>query len=121
MPASRLSADQLYQHLLQLHDDTFAAQRYELSYHVLAAALHAAEELNSPELLKSVQKIAGNRQKEIDELRPDHNISSEAAKGRGNSALFASLASIADAARGRIAADMTVERLRQDAGKKGDQ
>jgi hypothetical protein len=120
MPASRLPADQLYQHLLQLHDDTFAAQRYELSYHVLAAALHAAEELNSPELLKSVQKVAANRQAEIDELRPDHKISSEAAKGRGNFALFASLANIADAARGRIEVDRTVERLREDATRKGE-
>jgi hypothetical protein len=119
MPASRLSADQLYQHLLQLHDDAFEAERYELSYHVLAAALHAAEELDSPELLKSLQKVAANRQSQIDELRPEHNISSEAAKGRGNSALFASLANIADAARGRIAADQAVERLRDDATKKG--
>jgi len=120
MPASRQPADQLYQHLLQLHEDTFEAQRFELSYHVLAAALHAAEEMNSPELLKSVQKLAARRQAQIDGLRPEHKISSEAAKGRGNFALFASLANIADAARGRIAADQTVERLREEAAMKGD-
>ena len=39
MPGSRPPADQLYEHLLQLHDDTFDAECYELSYHVLAAAL----------------------------------------------------------------------------------
>jgi hypothetical protein len=120
MPGSRQPADELYEHLLQLHDDTFEAERYELSYHVLAAALHAAEELNSVELLKSVQGVAAKRQAVIDQLRPQHRISSEAAKGRGNFALFTSLANIAAAARGRIAADQTVERLRDDAATRVD-
>ena len=120
MPASRPPADQLYQHLLQLHNDTFEAERYELSYHVLAAALHAAEELNSVELLTHVQTVAAKRQAEIDRLQPEHRISSEAAKARGNFALFTSLANIAVAARGRIAADQTLERLRDDATSKID-
>jgi hypothetical protein len=120
MPGSRPPADKLYQHLLQLHHDTFEAQRYELSYHVLAAALHAAEELNSVALLTNVQSVAANRQAEIDQLQPEHRISSMAAKVRGNFALFTSLANIAGAARGRIAADQTLGRLRHDATNRVD-
>jgi hypothetical protein len=107
------AADRLYDRLVQLHTEAFEAGRYELAYHLLAAALHAAEELNSADLLHQVERMAGARQADIDRFHPEHKVSTASSHGRGNFSLFTALAGTASAVRGRMAADQAVERLRQ--------
>jgi hypothetical protein len=107
-------ADKLYGTLMQIHEETFDAGLFEVSYHLLAAALHAAEEANDIERLTQVETLAKQRQAEIDRTQPQHKVSSASANGRGNFALFTSLAAIAGAARGRIAADQAVARIRHE-------
>jgi hypothetical protein len=75
-------ADKLYDRLMQMQERAFEAGRFQVSYHLLAAAVHAAEELRRAELLDE------------------------------NSALFATLATTANATRARIAADAAVGRVR---------
>jgi hypothetical protein len=104
--------DKLYKGLMQMQEQAFEAGRFQVAYHLLAAALYAAEELNSIELLEELGALASNRQAELDRKEPAHPISSASAHGRGNSALFATLAKTAGPARGRLAADAAVGRMR---------
>lgn len=103
-------ADQLYHRLLQMHEEAFVAGRFEAGYHILAAALHVAEELESMELLTAVSELAKKRQREMDALQPTHRLSTRSAARRGNTAQYTALAAIATAVKGRISADLALER-----------
>ena len=107
------TAAALYQHLLQLHGDAFDAQRFEMAYHLLAAALHLAEEFGDPELVGELEVLAGKRQGSIDKIQPEHRISSASARLRGTLPVFTSLAHTAAAARVRTRADATLQRHRR--------
>jgi hypothetical protein len=112
MPGKPVAADKLFQHLMQMQEQAFRDRRFEVSFHLLAAAVHAAEELKSVGLLKELGALASSRQEELDRKEPVHAISTAAAQARGNSALFATLATTANATRARIAADAAVGRIR---------
>jgi hypothetical protein len=105
-------AEQLYHRLRVMYVEAVDAGRYELGYHLLAAALHAAEELDSLELLTQVTQLAEQQQRKLDAMKPEHRLSSNAARRRGNSAQYAALVAISSAARGRISADRTLRRSR---------
>jgi hypothetical protein len=110
--ADQEPARQLYDRIMGMHDQTFREGRYDLAYHLLAAALHAGEELNNVELLDQIGALAAKCQRIIDSLKPDHRLSSNSAKHRGNHAQFTALTAIAAAAKGRITADRALERSR---------
>jgi hypothetical protein len=112
----REPADQLYQRLITLHNEAFNAARYDVGYHVLAAALHAAEEMESLELLGEVGQLAEESQKSIDALKPQHRMSTSSALKRGNPAQYTALVNIAAAARGRIKADTALLRSQRARG-----
>jgi len=111
MPGKPDAADKLYQRLMQMQEEAFKAGRFEVSYHILAAAVHAAEELNSVALLEEIGVLATARQAGLDARDSTHTISTASAQGRGNPALFANLSVTANAARTRIAADAAVGRM----------
>jgi hypothetical protein len=113
----REPADQLYRRLLEIHNQAFEAERFELGYHVLAAALHAAEELNDNDLLTEVGRLAEERQKKIDAITPQHRLSSSSAHRRGNPSQYNSLVTIAAAAKGRINADHALGRSQRARGR----
>jgi hypothetical protein len=56
--------------------------------------------------------MAAASQKTIDALKPDHRLSSKSARRRGNHAQYTALTAIAAAAKGRISADLALERSR---------
>jgi hypothetical protein len=116
MPYSSEPADQLYRRLLALHEEAFNAERFDVGYHVLAAALHAAEEIENLELLEEVGQLAQDRQKKIDGVKPQHRMSTTAALKRGNPAQYTSLVNIAAAARGRLKADQALLRNQRARG-----
>jgi hypothetical protein len=111
-PPERDSAEPLYDHLMELHDQLFAAERLETAYHVLAGALHLAEELNDLERLTAIETLARARQVEVDRNQSVHAMSSASAHTRGSLARFNTLALTAKAACGRIKADRVVQRSR---------
>ena len=115
MPAKSDPADKLYDRLMQMQERAFEAGRFQVSYHLLAAAVHAAEELKRAGLLDQLAELANSRQEDLDRREPMHAISTASAQGRGNSALFATLATTANAARARMAADAAVGRVRDRA------
>ena len=93
----------------------FAERQFCLSYHLLAAALYAAEGFDSM-LLIPTSDLAARCQKTIDEMKPQHRLSSNAARFRGNHAQHTALTSIAAAAKGRITAGHALARSRTARG-----
>jgi hypothetical protein len=92
----------LMEQLLRINTDTYQAGLYEVAYHVLAAALHCADELADPELVTAVQELAERQQAELDQGVPAHPLSTTGATGRGTNPLFTSLGRTAHAAAIRI-------------------
>jgi hypothetical protein len=115
-PLEREPAELLYDHLMELHGQLFATERFAAAYHQLAAALHVAEELDDPERLSTIQGLAARRQDHIDGTQAAHVMSSASAKVRGHTSRFTSLARTAKAACGRINADRVVRRNREARG-----
>jgi hypothetical protein len=112
-PRAHEPAELLYDHLMDLHGQAFDAERFEAAYHVLAAALHVAEELDDVERLSAIERLAANRQGRLDSTEPRHVMSSGSASVRGNTARFTALALTAKAARGRINADRATTKSRK--------
>jgi hypothetical protein len=106
------TAESLYDHLLDLHGQAFAAERFETAYHLLAAALHVAEELDDVDRLHSIERLSHDRQAQVDGSQPEQRTSSVFAAGRGMVARFTTLSLTARAAVGRINADRAVKRSR---------
>jgi hypothetical protein len=119
-PLEREPAELLYQHLMELHGQLFAVERYEAAYHVLAAGLHVAEELDEDDVerlgvierLGIIERLARKRQADVDCFLPVHPMASASARGRGNTARFHSLALMAKAAGARARADRALQRSR---------
>jgi len=107
------SAEELYQRIMDLHFQAFAAERFEAAHHVLAAALHVAEEMGSIERLSDIRRLSDERQAEIDRIQPVHVISTCSAASRGSIARFTSLAGTAKATSARINATRALQRVRQ--------
>jgi len=106
---SETSARVLVEELLRINAGAYEAGRYEVAYHVLAAALHCAEELSDLELATMVQQRAERQQAVLDGAVPAHQLSTTGAAGRGTNALFTSLARTAHAAATRIKGQMAQE------------
>src|SRR3954452_17901844 len=96
------TAESLYDHLLDLHGQAFAAERIETAYHLLAAAMHVAEELDDLDRLHRIDRLSHERQAEVDSSQPEQRTSSVSAASRGMVARFTTLALTARAAVGRI-------------------
>ena len=95
----------LYDHLMELHRQLFATERYEAAYHVLAAALHVAQEVEDIERLGNIERLARSRQADVDAALPVHPMASVSARRRGNPAMYQTLALTAKSAGGRVRAD----------------
>jgi len=106
------SGEEHFRRLMELHEQLFSEERFEAAYHVLAAALHIAEELDL-ERLSSVGRLSTARQAEIDRTNPGHSISSASSNRRGNTPLYATLALTARAATGKIRAAQALQRSRK--------
>jgi hypothetical protein len=66
MHHSRHSAGLLYEKLMKMHQHAFMARRFDVAYHLLAAALHAAEEAQDQDRVIEVEILAKERQAAID-------------------------------------------------------
>jgi hypothetical protein len=86
--------------------DLFVAAReageYEVAYHALCAALHAAESLHDDESCKEVQARAKECREWIDTRDPGHKLSTRSAQSRGHEGIFRQLEVTAGSARLRL-------------------
>ena len=88
MPNPRRVESDSYSRLLNINREAFAEAHYEVAYHALAAALHAASDEADQARVRSVQEIAIQQGNWIDEHRPEHRLSSISARKRGQRTLF---------------------------------
>ncbi len=74
-----------------LQAETFASAHYNTAYHLLAAALHCAEDEHDPEHLLHVSALAAQQLHWIDLHAPAYEHSTQSAATRGHSSIYAML------------------------------
>jgi len=87
----------LLDRLLDANRDAFEAAQYEVAFHALAAALHAADDLKDLATLRHVQRTARDQGAWIDAHAPEHRLSPQSAEARRTHTRFSTLAGQADA------------------------
>ena len=91
--------EDLFTKIISLNSLAAEAGQFEVAFHLLAAALHAAEDERDKERIESVIRLA-SRQALAVEAIADHPMSSTNARRRGNIPLYESLLGTA---RGKLA------------------
>ena len=97
--------DRLRTDSLSLFEAAREAEQYEVAYHALAAALHAAEAQGALGVCDTVQRLANECREVVDANSTRHKLSSESAALRGHESIFKQLAVMAVSARLRMEAD----------------
>jgi hypothetical protein len=88
MPNTQLVEADSYSRLLGINRQAFSEAHYEVAYHALAAALHAASDEADQIRVREVQVVAIEQRDWIDEHRPEHRLSSASARKRGQQNIF---------------------------------
>lgn len=104
------SAASLLERLLELSAEAARIGEYEIAYHAILAALHAAESARSLSGVERVLRLAEEQEMAIESLRPPHRLSSAEAKHRGTDPLYRSLPIHAEAVRLRLTSDKHIRR-----------
>jgi hypothetical protein len=86
-----LSNQQLYEQLMDINGEAFGRGLYEVAYHVLAAALHAALSVESEAFLASIEQRAREQRDWIDTYAADPPLSSPSASSHGHASAYTSL------------------------------
>jgi hypothetical protein len=97
--------DRLRDDSLSLFRTAREAEQYEVAYHALAAALHAAEAQDHPATCDVVERLANECREVVDANSTRHKLSSESAALRGHESIFKQLAVMAVSARLRMEAE----------------
>ncbi len=74
--------------LMSINREAFDSGRYEVAYHALMAALHAAQDAGDQAFLREVERAAEGQQDRIDSDSPRHRLSSHEAKRHGAVGIF---------------------------------
>jgi hypothetical protein len=75
--------------LFEVNERAFAAGQYEVAYHALMAALHAAQDQRAADQLQRIAALAQAQQEKIDRSSPQHPLSSTRARDHGATGIFA--------------------------------
>ena len=73
---------ELYSVLLDWNKAQFEQGRYETAYHLLMAALHAADDESKADQLDMIGTLAATEQTRLDVLAPGHRLASAQAHSR---------------------------------------
>jgi hypothetical protein len=95
----------LFEQIVRISRKAFAEERYDMSYHLLAAALHCAQDEKNLERLHLVERLARESLEWIDENAPNYEYSSRSSGRRNALNIFLSLSQQANAAATAIKAD----------------
>jgi hypothetical protein len=101
-----MTADNLFRQIVSISEA--AESHREVVYHLLAAALHAAEDNGSIDEVDEVIALAEQHRHTIEQ--EGHNIDSEQARRRGNTPIFDSLLTTAHAKKAQISAAEIINR-----------
>jgi hypothetical protein len=95
----------LHDALLRLHGEARTLGEHQVSYHALAAAMHAAESMRDSAALESIASLAREHAQWIERNDPGHPLSTQSAALRGHHSLFEQLAAMCAAVRARLRAE----------------
>jgi hypothetical protein len=102
MPQSQARPKQLLDRLLAVSEEAAESGQFEVAYHSLMAALHAAEGDGDTEGVLRICKIGAAQERAIEKQRPPHPLSQSAAARRGTESVYSTLQTHAQAVRLRI-------------------
>lgn len=102
---------------IALFESARNAEEYEVAYHALAAALHAAEGLDDAAACAEIERLANECRLHIDHDEPAHKLSTSTAHQRGHESIFRQLALTAVSARLRIEADAVRQKTKGARGR----
>lgn len=103
-PTARKVAASLLDRLLELSREAAQIGEYEVAYHAIMAALHAAETARSLSGVERIIRLAEEQENAIEGQSPPHHLSSAQAQRRGTHSVYRSLPAHADAVRLRLKA-----------------
>jgi hypothetical protein len=92
----------LLERLLEASSDAAQLGEYEVAYHALMAALHAAESARDLAGVDQVAATAREQEAVMESIQPPHNLSTVRAKERGNHSVYRGLELHAHAVRLRL-------------------
>ena len=87
----------VYQQLLAINSEAHTSASYEVAYHALAAALHAAHGAHDEPGVLRVKKLAEEQIEWIDAHDSAHPLATASAAERGHATVYAMLAQQANA------------------------
>jgi hypothetical protein len=102
MSQSAVKPTRLFERLLALSEEAAAANLFEVAYHALMAALHAAERDSNTDGVDRISRTAASQERTIEAQRPPHPLSHAAASHRGTESVYSTLQTHAQAVRLRI-------------------
>lgn len=88
---------EVYQRLLAINGEAHALASYQVAYHALAAALHAANDDHDEPGVLRVKKLAEEQIEWIDTHDSAHPVATASAAERGHASVYAMLAQQAKA------------------------
>ena len=101
-PSGRKVAASLLDRLLQLSREAAQIGEYEVAYHAIMAALHAADRARSLSGIDRIMRLAEEQENAIESEAPPHRLSSAQARRRGTHSVYQSLPVHAEALRVRL-------------------
>ena len=102
----------LRERLLEVHREARALGEHQLAYHALAGVLHAGQSLRELDTCDTVEALAREYARWIDDHEPKHPISSQSASLRGHPSIFEQLATTAAAMRARLKSEARARHLK---------
>ena len=87
-----MQPEDMYEQLMHINREAFAAAHYNTAYHALASALHCAFDLGDSQRLTSIENTAKEQLKFIDSHAPTYEHSTPSSQARGHTSIFAHLA-----------------------------
>src|SRR5262245_21468747 len=98
----------LFTAIISLNSEAAKAREFEVAYHLLAAALHAAEKTNDEDGIEDVRRLATDQGAAVDAV-PDHPLASVNATRRGTMPLYETLLMMARAKLAQIKAQRVID------------
>lgn len=99
--------------VLKLNAEAAARGQYEVAYHLLMAALHAADHEKDLAALDRISKIGKEQSAAIERIQPPHHLSRRQAQLRGQTSLFDSLGAHIEAVRLRLQSEEQRAKVRR--------
>ena len=101
----------MLQEILELNRRAAARGDFEVAYHLLMAALHAADDAGDEQSLQGIRELARQQGEAVEAVQPSHHLSRKLAQARGQTAVFDSFIAHLEAVRLRLQSHRRLKRF----------